>query len=199
MREYRTPETTSQEVDGEVEAPRTSVGAVQAMGNHRLLQLRAQSGAPIQRMPEWIEQRAAEHDANLQQNYLQAQAETITIPSGGEALPNDVRTVAEQHTGVKMDDVRVVHGADDVCKPIQARAFATTEGSTPTVVMSSDANLDTEDGRFTLMHELSHVAQQKQGRTGDLDGLSGDESHREHLEQQADEQGRQMLQGPKHD
>jgi hypothetical protein len=47
-------------------------------------------------------------------------------------------------------------------------------------------DLESADGQFTLMHELTHVAQQKRGQSDALDGLGGDESTREALEADAD-------------
>jgi len=43
-----------------------------------------------------------------------------------------------------------------------------------------------QEGRFTLMHELAHVAQQQRGEATGLSGLGGDEGARAHLEDQAD-------------
>jgi hypothetical protein len=196
------------QVEHEVEekaAPQASpVARIQRrLGNSYLLQLRAaqkRSSAPVQldAFDDVKAEQAARQEAR-RESALEQQAEqaSLAVPSGGEALPAQVQAIAEKQHGVKMDDVRIVHGADAATEPIQAKAFTTQEGSTPKVVMSS-MDMQSQDAQFTLMHELSHVAQQKKGVTGGLDGLGGDEAQREHLENHAVAHAAEMLSDPGH-
>lgn len=177
-------------------APLSPVVQLQrSLGNSRLLQLRARNAAVQARMSMDEATQAAEQHADesfaVQRQEAQA-APDISIPSGGQPLSKGVQATAEQHLGVPMHDVQVVHGADSATKPIQAQAFATEDAGVPKVVLSSDVDLQSKDGQFTLMHELAHVAQQKKSATGSLQGLGGDEGHRQHLENEADHAGAQM-------
>lgn len=168
------------------------------VGNSRLLQLRAMQRAAIQRHDAFDaarEDAAARFEAHEQARLEQA-ADQISIPAGGQPLPAAVQARAEKHLGMPMDDVRVVHGADSATDPIQAQAFTTHDGGAPKVVMGSGVDLNSKDGQFTLMHELTHVAQQKQGMSNGLAGLGGDNGLRDHLESHADQNAAQMLASP---
>ncbi|MBL9003504.1 MAG: DUF4157 domain-containing protein [Myxococcales bacterium] len=193
-------EDLAQQHEGRAErehAPLSPVAQLQRyVGNSRLLQLRARNAAVQRRMSMSEATQQAETHAEesfAEQRQVAAAEPDISIPSGGQALPKGVQTMAEQHLGVSMSDVQVVHGADAATKPIQAQAFATEDAGVPKVVLSSDVDLQSREGQFTLMHELSHIGQQKKSATGSLQGLGGDEGHREHLESEADKQGARML------
>lgn len=193
------------------EAPRQSgVAQLQRrVGNAQLLQLRASQQRAVQQravqrrgavqrdLADQVREDFALRQEQRQMAALEAQAEQISIPGGGQALPAPVQAIAEKQHGVSMDDVRVVYGADQATDPIQAKAFTTQDAGTPTVVMSS-MDMHSQDAQFTLMHELSHVAQQKKGMTHGLDGLGGDPGQRESLEQHADEHAAEMVKEPSH-
>lgn len=165
-------------------------------GNSRLLQLRA---AAVQRdgAPDWIRDQlgiGATEEANFTRvtearAAAEQAAEAVSLPGGGVALDAPVQRQAESHLGVPLDDVRVVHGADAACQAMGATAFAT--GSE--IYLSSGVDANTEDGRFTMAHELAHVAQQKRGETTGLQGLEGDEDKRSALEHAADSTAGAML------
>jgi hypothetical protein len=87
---------------------------------------------------------------------------------GGTPLPENVRTDMESHVGADLGDVRVHTGgaAAESAKAVQARAY--TVGND--VVFGSGAyEPQSEQGRHTLAHELTHVVQQ---RAGPVDGTS---------------------------
>lgn len=171
-----------------------------SVGNARLLQLRAQQRAALQRQDVFAGARedAAARRAAREQQTLEENAQHVQVPSGGDRLPAAVQARAEHHLGVPMGDVRVVHGADQATEPIQAKAFTTEDSGTPKVVMSSGVDLDSKDGQFTLMHELTHVAQQKKGMSSGLSGLGGDSGLRDHLEDHADHHAEKMCKDPGH-
>jgi hypothetical protein len=176
-----------------VETPSPVAGLQRRMGNAALLQMRAvQRRSALQKRDVFEEARADQMARREAAVAEQADQVTAAIPSGGEALHPQVRAVAEQQHGVSMADVRVVNNADAATDPIQAKAFTTTDSGTPKVVMGS-MDMQSQDAQFTLMHELSHVAQQKKGMTGGLDGLGGDAGTRESLENHADEHAAEML------
>lgn len=172
------------------------------LGNSGLLQLRAQQLRAAQLRPVQLdladdvradhEARMVERRAAAAEQALVDKADQVKIPSGGEPLPAPLQHVAEQKFGVSMGDVQVLRGADSATDPLNAKAFATEQGGTPKVVMSS-MDMTTPDAQFTLMHELSHVAQQKRGMTSGLDGLGGDDHLRDHLEEHADSQATELL------
>ena len=85
---------------------------------------------------------------------------------GGSPLPTDVRTDMEAQLGADCRDVRVHDGgaAAESAEAVQAKAY--TVGND--VVFGSGAyQPDTDEGRHTLAHELTHVVQQ---RSGPVDG-----------------------------
>lgn len=176
-------------------------GLHRSLGNSRLVQMRATTPRPaVQRrtediLPDWVKQGMA---AQAAQDDLEAKAAQISIPGGGQPLPAPVQKRAESQLGVPMDDVRVVTNGDSATKPIQAQAFTTDNGGTPTVVLGNDVNLGSKDGQFTLMHELTHVKQQKQGMSQGLSGLGGDHGHREAMEQHADQHAERLCSDPTH-
>jgi Zn-dependent peptidase ImmA (M78 family) len=178
--------------EAEVAAPRMSpVAQLQRnVGNAQLLQLRAKHAVQKRDLVE--EARADQAARKEEQMASQGDEAQVAIPSGGQSLPQPVQARAEAELGVPMGDVKVVHGADNATDPIGAKAFTTEQGGTPTVVMGS-ADMGSPDAQFTLMHELTHVAQQKRGMAGGLDGLGGDEGQRESLENHADAHAAKML------
>ena len=200
MDRYRKESDSEQEHFDEVApapAPRPSpVAQLQrGIGNAALLQMRAQRAVQNRDIfDEAREDQAARRAATEQ---AMAEQAVVAIPSGGEPLPAAVQARAEAQHGVSMADVKVVHNADAATDPLGAKAFTTQDGDTPKVVMGT-ADMTSQDAQFTLMHELTHVAQQKKGMTGGLEGLGGDAATREHLEQHADEHAAEMLKDPAH-
>lgn len=166
-----------------------------SVGNARLLQLRA-----LQRRN--LEQEAREMSAaragERQQEQLVAAEEQMTIPSGGQPLQPAVQAQAEAHLGVPMNDVRVVQDSAST-SAIQAHAYTTTQDDgTPTVVLNSTQDPNSQEGKFTMMHELTHVAQQKKGMADGLSGMGGDDKTRQNLENHADEHAGKMVSEPNH-
>ena len=187
----------------EAAAPRSLVRDIQSShGNARLLQLRRavqQQGVPAAEAPDWIKEglglSAGGQPANAAaEAAVEAATPQVSIPTGGQPLPEAVQRRAESTLGVSLEGVSMVTGADSACNPIQAQAFTADEGGgRHTVALSSGVDLNSADGQFTLMHELSHVAQQKQGQADSLQGLGGDDGHRTHLENHADQQAARIL------
>lgn len=109
--------------------------------------------------------------------------------SGSTSLPQDVAVAAQQHHGVNLDKVHLVQGgqADAYCDSMSAAAFTTpsNEGGT-NIFMHSQVPVDSPQGQHTLSHEVSHAVQQMRGETAELDGLGGNQSHRDALEKSAD-------------
>ncbi len=84
---------------------------------------------------------------------------------GGKPLPGPARGFFESRFGQDYGMVRV-HAdsvADNINKEIGARAF--TIGN-DIFFRNSQYNVQNEQGRFLLAHELAHVAQQNQGASG---------------------------------
>lgn len=171
------------------------------LGNARLAQLR---GA-LQRQasgeaPAWIKDQlgvtAESENAMAQRDQMMEAADSVQIPTGGSALPPAVQRQAEAHLGTSLDGVSVVSGANSVCDALGATAFAAPQdGGGHTVVLSGGVDLASAEGQHTLMHELSHVAQQRRGESDGLHGLGGDEAQRHHLEQKADHDAARILTG----
>jgi hypothetical protein len=167
-------------------------------GNAALLQLRSSWGAGG--APGWIKEELGvtaetEEDARRAKALTEA-AETAEIPSGGSPLAREVREPVERRLGVSLSDVNVVERGDSATKPLEAEAFAAADtAGRHSVVLSSGVDLGSPEGQFTLAHELAHVAQQKKGEADSLEGLGGDESVRNRLEQNADEDAKRLLGG----
>ena len=174
-------------------------------GNAGLLQLRSS----VQRRrsladgdaPDWVKAELGvtpETEENARQARTASDAtENLQLPGGGSPLSREVREPAERALGVHLGDVNVVEGGDSATTPLQAHAFAAQdESGGHSVVLSSGVDLGSGEGQFTLMHELSHVAQQKKGEADALEGLGGDESVREHLERKADDDAQRLLSRP---
>jgi hypothetical protein len=171
------------------------------VGNARLLQLRRavqRQETPAADVPDWVkaglglDMRGMPASAEA----MEASSSAVDVPTGGQPLPDAVRLHAENALGVSLDGVSIASGADSACKPIQAQAFTADDGGGKhTVALSSDVNLDSEDGQFTLMHELAHVAQQKRGEASELSGLGGDAGSRDNLEHAADRAAAKMVSG----
>ncbi len=84
------------------------------------------------------------------------------VGSGGSPLPDGLRTDMEQRFGEDFGDVRVHTGsaAQESAASVQAHAY--TVGND--VVLGATAPLlDSDAGRHTLAHELTHVVQQRSG------------------------------------
>jgi hypothetical protein len=87
---------------------------------------------------------------------------------GGSPLPTPVRVQMESGLGADFSDVRIHDDAKAAASAQAVQAHAYTVGND--VVFNSGAYApDTEAGRHTLAHELSHVVQQ---RSGPVDGTS---------------------------
>ena len=176
------------------------------LGNSGLAQLRAarNNRAAVQRQPGemsvgdaegWVRSQveAKRESAEGEEARLAEQVQEVSVPSGGEPLPGGLRAHAENQLGVGLGDVQVVHNGGSATQPLEAKAFAAHEGSTPKVVLDNEVDLNNRDGQFTLMHELAHVAQQKRGQADQLDGLGGDENLRESLEHDADSAAEKLI------
>jgi hypothetical protein len=171
------------------------------LGNGRLMQLRRalqrRSGTAA---PEWMKAQLGitpESEARAAQDAAEERAaEELRVPAGGQALPVPLQRQAEEQLATSLSGVKLAHGADAACDSIGALAFTTpSEDGGHTVALSSAVNLDSDEGRFTLMHELAHVAQQRRGATAGLSGLGGDDGARADLENQADAAAAQALRG----
>jgi hypothetical protein len=100
----------------------------------------------------------------------------------GEALDHSIRAKYEKRFGVDLGHVRVVTGefAEEFNR--KREAYAVTVGSTGMILMgnSPDKSMASSSGQALLAHELTHVAQAKQGlhRRGTFDGaMSFTEEH----------------------
>jgi hypothetical protein len=178
-------------------APSPRAALQRSLGNQRLLQLRR---AVQRQAPQWVRDQLGvtdEDERNAARALAQDQAaEEIALPSGGEALTPEVQRWAERGIGGDLGGVSVVHGSDAACDALGAHAFATPGDSGHQIHLSSQVDLATPDGQFTLLHELAHVRQQRDGQTGDLDGLGGDEARRADLEDHADQVAQRALRTP---
>ncbi|NVB80664.1 MAG: DUF4157 domain-containing protein [Kofleriaceae bacterium] len=92
----------------------------------------------------------------------------------GEALDHSIRAKYEKRFGVDLGHVRIVTGefAEEFNR--KRDAYAVTVGSTGLILMgnSPDKSMGSAAGQALLAHELTHVAQAKQGlhRKGTYDG-----------------------------
>jgi len=115
---------------------------------------------------------------------------------GGSPLPDGVRGPMEQSFGRDFSGVRVHNDATAVssAKAVQAKAY--TVGS-DIVLGEGMPSLDSDAGRHTLAHELTHVVQQSQGPVDGTpagDGVSvSDPSDR--FERQAEQTAATVMSG----
>jgi hypothetical protein len=177
----------------------------QRLGNAGVMQLRrilqrAPRTFGNEDAPEWIKQELnldrSGHDWTRDVESGLDAADATLSPTAGTPLDSETRVHAEQSLGVSMEGVNVVQRADSATGPLEAHAFAASDGAgRHSIALSSDVDLGTPDGEFTLMHELAHVAQQKTGQADSLDGLGGDEGARQRLEDDADQRARRLLRG----
>ena len=94
--------------------------------------------------------------------------QAIRAPMGrGEALPDDLRAAIESSFGADFSEVRVHTGpdADALNDSMSARAFTTGQDI---FFKKGEYSPETSGGKETLAHELTHVVQQKSGRTGPI-------------------------------
>ncbi len=102
----------------------------------------------------------------------------------GEALDHSIRAKYEKRFGVDLGHVRVVTGefAEEFNR--KRDAYAVTVGSTGMILMgnSPDKSMASASGQALLAHELTHVAQAKQGlhRRGTFDGQMAFTEEHEH-------------------
>lgn len=90
-------------------------------------------------------------------------AAALASPGPGKSLPAPLRRSMERELGADFGAVRIHDdaGAGALARAVSARAF--THG--PNVYFGNGAfRPDSDAGRHTLAHELTHVAQQQQGR-----------------------------------
>lgn len=149
--------------------------------------------------PQWMKDQVGitpESERNFARaEGVEAAAADLQIPAGGRSLDPIMRSYAERDLGVSLGDVNVVEKGGAAADSIEALAFATSdEHGRHSVVLADDVDLGTDDGQFTLMHELAHVAQQKHGKAEGLDGLGGDPAVRERLERGADADASRIVQ-----
>lgn len=85
--------------------------------------------------------------------------------SPGQTLDGSVRSSMEGALGADLSDVKVHRGGDAAASAASVQARAYTVGSD--VVLGSDVDPTSPQGRKTLAHELTHVVQQ---RSGPVDG-----------------------------
>jgi 1-aminocyclopropane-1-carboxylate deaminase/D-cysteine desulfhydrase-like pyridoxal-dependent ACC family enzyme len=168
-----------------------------SVGNARLLQMRAMQRRDLAEEARALSAARAGERKQEEEQRLAAAGEQMTVPAGGSPLAPALQAQAEARHGVRMDDVRVVNDSAST-SAIQAHAYTTTDGGTPKVVLNSTQDPASSEGKFTLMHELAHVAQQKKGLSDGLDGLGGDAGKREELEKQADDHAGHMCNDPGH-
>jgi hypothetical protein len=84
------------------------------------------------------------------------------IGLGGSALPDTLRSKMESQFGADFSDVKILNNS---CLPKSIWAQAYTSGAN--IHFSSGAyDPHSAAGQKLLAHELTHVVQQKQGRTG---------------------------------
>ena len=85
---------------------------------------------------------------------------------GGSPLPSAVRSDMEHNLGADFGDVRIHDSGAAAASAAAVNAKAYTVGS-DVVFNSGSYRPDSDDGRRTLAHELTHVVQQ---RSGPVDG-----------------------------
>jgi hypothetical protein len=176
MRDERTYEQ-ERRAEPDREAPSEVQALQRQLGNRALVQLRR----ALQRRsaPQWMRDELGPS--------AERAGDEVQVPSGGQPLPPAIQRQAEAQLGTSLAAVTIAQGADAACDGLGALAFATPdERGGHTVALSSAVDLASDEGRFTLLHELAHVAQQQRGATAALAGLGGDEGTRAQLEADAD-------------
>ena len=111
--------------------------------------------------------------------------------SSGQPLDQKVRRQMSSQFGYDFESVRIHNDveADTLSRKIGARAFTT--GSD--IFFSRDSYDPTSsDGRELIVHELSHVVQQRSGRVGKGGGMSVLPAE-DHFEREADVQARKIV------
>jgi hypothetical protein len=193
MSERRWREEAQEQASPGLAAPASPAALLQrTLGNQRVLQLRRLVQRQLRRgeAPEWVRREIGETPESVRavERSLEADAAAESVPlGGGEPMAPGLRRWAEAATGGSFGGVRIVPGADASCSAMDALAFATPdESGGHEVHLSSQVDLGSQEGRFTLLHELAHVRQQQAGQTGDLAGLGGSEGTRDSLEAEAD-------------
>ncbi len=140
-------------------SPADTVLLQKTIGNHAVYQLMREIGVP-----------------------LQAKKENNT------GLPDDLKTGAENLSGLSMDDVRVNYNSD---RPAQIGALAYTQGADIHVAPRQEKHLP---------HEVWHVVQQAQGRVQPTLQMQGAQvNDDEALEREADKMGQEIVQRAKMD
>ncbi|MFO0573237.1 MAG: DUF4157 domain-containing protein [Polyangia bacterium] len=164
-----------------------------SMGNAAIQMM---SRAPVLRKarsdaPSWMEEELGitnQHKTNFAK-MEQSQADAGQFSrSGAQPLPDSAKAAAEEHHGYKMDNVRVIQGAqaDKYCDNMNAQAFCTPGGGGSDIFMHSSVDMNSKQGQSTLQHEITHAVQNAEGKTAGLSGLGGDAGTRNSLEAAAD-------------
>jgi hypothetical protein len=87
------------------------------------------------------------------------------VPSGGRALPDEVRAEMEAHHGADFSGVRV-HVDDGAAEAMGAEAYTVGRD---VVFKGSQWSPDTDEGKRLVAHELTHVVQQSRGPVAGTD------------------------------
>lgn len=133
--------------------------AAQALAEGRTEPLDASSVVDLQRAAGNASVGAALSEAR------EADAVSEALAGGGTPLEGSTRSAMEASLGHDFGDVRIHTGpaATDSARALNAQAY--TVGND--VVLQSDSGPETQAGKRTLAHELTHVVQQ---RAGPVDG-----------------------------
>jgi Domain of unknown function (DUF4157) len=141
---------------------------------------KGQTAPPVQRQDE-EEEIQAKFAIQRQDNTQSPSSDT-----GASGIPKSVQTKMENTLGTNLSDVKVHQNSS---KASDVGALAYTQGS-DIHVAPGQYNPGSSSGKQLLGHELTHVAQQKEGRvqaTGSVGGLALNDSPA--LEKEADTLG----------
>ncbi len=129
-----------------------------------------------------------------QQPGVAAELDTALSQEGGQSLPSEAASSAQQAYGGNFSDVRVhTDGrANEMASSLGYRAFS--YGS-DVFFGAGGYRPDDADGRFVLMHELAHVAQTGGERAGGVQGKLAVGSSSESAEVNADRGAAAAMQG----
>ena len=99
---------------------------------------------------------------SLQRDEEASPVKDVVGKGGGRALDEDTRATMEDHLGADFSDVRVHDDATASHSAEAVGAHAYTVGN-EIVFQQGGFRPDSDDGRRTLAHELTHVVQQRSG------------------------------------
>jgi Domain of unknown function (DUF4157) len=152
---------------------------------------------PVQRR-SWIEHEPGVPDGGRERAVAMNGDYENFSRSGAQSLPGDARAAAEEHHRTSLGNVTLLRGGqtDSYCESISAAAFCTPSGNGGSdIFVHSGVDLNTPQGHHTLQHEISHAVQFQRGETSQLDGLGGNETVRERLENHADRHADAVIAG----